>query len=102
MLAHEQITYEEQCETVKILVTKTGPFKEHEMRSLARSRNKKGVPTIIARVCSCGEVLLEEAFPGHLGGSNRRWTVKAKTKKGKRFSPKHKAIGWAILPTKPR
>ena len=44
-----------------------------------------------ATVCTCGKVLSMAAAPGHIGGSNRKWTVKAK------FSERHAVAGYTIM-----
>lgn len=48
-----------------------------------------------AAVCSCGCVMSMRSMPGHIGGSNRKWTVKAK------FSDRHHVIGHTIMEVMP-
>jgi hypothetical protein len=42
-------------------------------------------------VCSCGKVLPTSSMAGHVGGSNKKWTVKAK------FADRHKVIGYTMV-----
>lgn len=42
-------------------------------------------------VCSCGKVLPTSSMAGHVGGSNKKWTVKAK------FSDRHKVVGYTLV-----
>lgn len=44
-----------------------------------------------ATVCHCGKVMSMAAAPGHIGGSNRKWTVKAK------FADRHGVAGYTIM-----
>lgn len=46
----------------------------------------------LAAVCSCGKIFDATKIPGHIGGSNRKWTVKAK------FSERHRVVGYTLLP----
>lgn len=49
-----------------------------------------------ASVCSCGKILSMTSAPGHIGGSNKKWTIsKAK------WQPKHKVIGYTIMVRNP-
>jgi len=43
-----------------------------------------------ATVCTCGKVLTMSAAPGHIGGSNKKWTVKAK------FVTRHAVAGYTV------
>jgi len=51
----------------------------------------------LAAVCSCGWVGPAESIGGHVGGSNRRWTIRAKTKRGKRFQEPHSVKGYTLM-----
>lgn len=48
-------------------------------------------------VCSCGVVLPTRSMGGHISGSNQKWTIKAKTRRGKRFAPKHHVEGYTLV-----
>jgi hypothetical protein len=48
-------------------------------------------------VCSCGKIFPTRSMAGHVGGSNKRWTIQAKTRKGKRFENPHKVIGYTLV-----
>lgn len=45
----------------------------------------------MATVCTCGAIFPTTTAAGHFGGSNRKWTVKA------RFAPKHKVAGYTLM-----
>lgn len=47
-----------------------------------------------ATVCTCGRVLSMSSAPGHIGGSNRKWTVKAG------FKDRHAVAGYTIMAVK--
>ena len=51
----------------------------------------------MAGVCSCGKVMPSSSIGGHIGGSNKKWTRKAKTRKGKRFELPHKLKGYTLM-----
>jgi hypothetical protein len=42
-------------------------------------------------VCSCGKVLPMASMPGHISGSNRKWTIKAK------FAQRHQVVGYTLV-----
>lgn len=44
-----------------------------------------------ATVCTCGKVMSMTAAPGHMGGSNKKWTVKAK------FAKRHAVAGYTLM-----
>lgn len=48
-----------------------------------------------ATVCTCGKVMSMASAPGHIGGSNRKWTVKAK------FADRHAVAGYTIMAVVP-
>jgi hypothetical protein len=45
----------------------------------------------LGAVCSCGKVFPAQSIPGHIGGSNKKWTIKAK------FQEKHKVNGYTLV-----
>ena len=45
-----------------------------------------------ATVCSCGKVLPMSSTPGHIGGSNRKWTIKSA-----KWQPKHSVAGYTVM-----
>ena len=45
----------------------------------------------LGAVCSCGKVMAATSIPGHIGGSNKKWTIKAK------FQEKHKVEGYTLV-----
>lgn len=45
----------------------------------------------LAAVCSCGKIMPATSIGGHCGGSNKKWTVKAK------FQNKHQVKGYTIM-----
>ena len=48
----------------------------------------------LAAVCSCGKVMAAPSIGGHCGGSNKKWTIKAK------FKDKHEVRGYTLMERK--
>lgn len=73
------------------------PFPIVENEQLLKAALKKHPEFEHGSVCSCRKVLPTRSMAGHISGSNRKWTIKAKTKKGKRFEAKHEVVGYTLV-----
>lgn len=73
------------------------PFPIIENDALLEAELKRHPEFEHGSVCSCGMVLPTSSMGGHISGSNRKWTIKARTRDGKRFAPKHVVKGYTLV-----
>lgn len=69
----------------------TAPWPIVENEALLESALRKHPEFQLAFVCSCGTVGPAASSGGHVGGSNRKWTIKAK------FAEKHRIEGYTLM-----
>lgn len=68
---------------------KPSPIIENE--ALLRAALRHWPQYQLGAVCTCGAVLPAGSMPGHVGGSNRRWTIKAG------FQDRHEVAGYTLV-----
>jgi len=68
-----------------------GPWPIVENERLLDSALRRHPEFQHASVCSCGKVLPTPSMAGHIGGSNRKWTIKAK------FAERHEVVGHTLI-----
>ena len=67
------------------------PFPIVSNEALLASALKRWPQYQLGAVCSCGWVGPAISIPGHVGGSNKKWTIKAK------FQDRHKVAGYTLV-----
>ena len=67
------------------------PWPVVENEALLQSHLRGHPEFQLAAVCSCSAIVPAASIGGHVGGSNRKWTIKAG------FKDRHQVVGYTLM-----